>query len=60
VAVLAGEKSGDAYYVRSARKVAEGLGRPLQTVPGNHLAFLFEPAPFAAAIRGVLGAAPGR
>ncbi len=56
-AVLAGEKSGDAYYVRSTRKVAEGLGRPVQMVPGNHLAFLFEPGPFAAAIRGVLAAA---
>lgn len=58
-AVLAGEASGDAYYVRSARKVAEGLGLPLRTVPGNHLAFLFEPGPFAAAIRGVLASAPG-
>lgn len=60
VAVLAGEKSGDAYYVRSARKVAEGLGRPLQAVPGNHLAFLLEPSPFAAAIRGVLASAGGQ
>jgi len=59
-AVLAGERSGDAYYVRSARKVAEALGCPLQTVPGNHLAFLFEPGPFAAAIRGVLAAASGQ
>lgn len=55
--VLAGEKSGDAYYVRSARKVAEALGCPVRTVPGNHLAFLIEPAPFADALRGVLASA---
>lgn len=55
--VLAGEKSGDAYYVRSARKVAEALGCPIRTVPGNHLAFLIEPAPFADALRGVLASA---
>ena len=52
--VLAGEKSADAYYVRSARKVAEALGCPMRTVPGHHLAFLAEPAPFAAALRDVL------
>ena len=60
VAVLAGDKSGDAYYVRAARKVAEALACPLQAVPGNHLAFLFDPGPFAAAIRGVLASARGR
>ncbi len=59
VAVLAGEKSGDAYYVRATRKVAEGLGRQVQIVPGNHLAFLFELGPFAAAIRTVLAAERG-
>ncbi len=59
VAVLAGEKSGDAYYVRATRKVAEGLGLPVQIVPGNHLAFLFEPVPFAAAIQAVLAAGRG-
>ena len=56
VAVLVGAGSADAYYVRAMRKVAEGLDCPVQTVPGNHLAFLFEPAPFAAAIRAVLSA----
>ena len=56
--VLAGEKSGEAYYVRSSRKVAEGLGCPMRTVPGNHLAFLIEPGPFAAALRDVLASAP--
>ena len=56
--VLAGERSGDAYYVRSARKVAEGLGCPMRTVPGNHLAFLIEPGPFAGALRDVLASAP--
>lgn len=60
VAVLAGDKSKDAYYVRAARKVAEALGCPMQTVPGNHLGFLFEPGPFAAAIRGVLASARSR
>ena len=53
-AVLVGEKSGDAYYVRSSRKVAEGIGCPCVTVPGNHLAFLVDPEPFARALRDVL------
>ena len=52
--ILVGEKSDDAYYVRSARKVAEGLGCPSMTVPGNHLAFLIDPESFAAALRDVL------
>ncbi len=55
--VLAGERSGDAYYVRAARKVAEALGCPMRTVPGNHLAFLIEPTSFADALRGVLATA---
>jgi len=55
--VLAGERSGDAYYVRSARKVAEALGCPMRTVPGNHLAYLIEPAAFAGALRAVLASA---
>jgi len=59
VAVLAGEKSGNAYYVRATRKVAEELGRQVRVVPGNHLAFLFEPGPFAAAIRAILAAGRG-
>jgi len=57
IVVLAGDKSGDAYYVRSARKVAEALGCQMRTVPGNHLAFLIEPAAFAAALRAVLASA---
>lgn len=55
--VLAGERSGDAYYVRSARAVASGLGCPFIMVPGNHLAFLIEPAPFAQALGDVLASA---
>lgn len=58
--MLAGQKSGDAYYVRSTRKVAEALGCPLHTVPGNHLAFLIEPGPFAESLRGVLASAQSR
>ena len=52
--VLVGEKSGDAYYVRSSRKVAERVGCACVNVPGNHLAFLIDPEPFAAALRDVL------
>ncbi len=56
--VLVGKKSDDAYYVRAARKVAEGLDCPLVIVPGHHLAFLFDPGPFTQALREVLASAP--
>jgi pimeloyl-ACP methyl ester carboxylesterase len=55
--VLAGEKGGAAYYVQAALKVAEGLGSTLTIVPGNHLAFLIEPARFAGVLKRILSSA---
>ena len=54
VAVLVGALSDGAYYARAATIVAERLGCPCITVPGNHLAFLIEPEPFALALRDTL------
>lgn len=49
-ALLVGELSGDAYYARSCPILAEQLGCPCVTVPGNHLAFKLDPQPFALAL----------
>ncbi|MFM0341863.1 alpha/beta fold hydrolase [Paraburkholderia fungorum] len=58
VVALAGEKSGDAYYVRTTEMVAQRLGCPFVKVPGNHLAMKLEPEPFAQALRKVLADHP--
>lgn len=54
VIMLAGEKSGEAFYVRTAQVIAERLKCPFVRVPGNHLAFIFEPVPFAQSLRRVI------
>lgn len=56
--LLRGEASGEAYYARTAPILAEALGGTCRTVPGNHVAFIFDPAPFAAAIREAFATAP--
>ncbi len=50
-ALLVGALSGNAYYARSCPILAEKLGCPCVTVPGNHLAFKLDPEPFAVALR---------
>ena len=57
-AVLVGARSEGAYYARATFMVAEHLGCACITVPGNHLAFLTDPQPFALALRGVLAGLP--
>ena len=52
--ILVGELSTGAAYARTAPLIAERLGCPVQTVPGNHLAFLMQPEPFAQALQQVL------
>ncbi len=52
--VLVGALSTGAYYARTVPLIAEQLGCPWETVPGNHLAFLLEPAPFAQALGRVI------
>ncbi len=54
IVTVAGRLSAEAYYARAARLIAERLGCPYFEVPGNHLAFLNDPVPFAAAIRNIL------
>jgi len=58
VVALAGEKSGDAYYVRTTEMVAQRLGCPFIRVPGNHLAMKTEPELFGQALRKVLASHP--
>lgn len=50
----AGRRSGDAYYARTARLLAQRLGCPYVEFPGNHLAFINDTAAFASALRAVL------
>ena len=52
--MLVGELSTGAAYARTVPLIAEHLGCPVQTVPGNHLAFLMQPEPFAQALQQVL------
>lgn len=54
----AGRRSGDAYYARAARLLAQRLGCPYVDVPGNHFAFMNDPMTFAAALREVLHKLP--
>ncbi len=50
----AGRLSGDAYYARTARLIAERLPCRYVEFPGHHLSFMSEPAAFAAALREAL------
>ncbi len=54
VVTAAGRASGEAYYARTARLLAPLVGGRYADVPGNHLAFMIEPAPFATALRTIL------
>ncbi len=54
IVALAGDKSADASYARTARVLAERLDCKYVEVPGNHMAFMIEPGPFAAALREIL------
>ena len=54
VVTAAGRRSADAYYARTARVMAERLGCRYVDMSGNHLAFVTEPAVFAAELREIL------
>lgn len=54
--LLRGEASADAYYARTAPILAAALGGTVMTVPGNHVGFIADPAPIAAALRDFFGA----
>lgn len=54
MATAAGTVSGDAYYARTARLVAERLSIPYFDFPGHHLSFLDMPDEFAASLRAAL------
>ena len=56
--ILVGALSTGAYYARTVPLIAEQLGCPWETVPGNHLAFLLDPAPFAQALSKVIARFP--
>jgi pimeloyl-ACP methyl ester carboxylesterase len=54
IVTAAGRRSADAYYARTARVMAERLGCRYVDMSGNHLAFVIEPAVFAAELRHIL------
>ncbi|MBD2766843.1 alpha/beta hydrolase [Hymenobacter sp. BT664] len=58
VTMLRGALSGEAFYARTVPIVAEQLGCPVVTVPGNHLGYLLESEAFAQMLRGVLASYP--
>ncbi len=49
-----GKLSEGAFYARSADAVAAGVGCPVYTLSGNHIAYTTDPATFAAEIRPIL------
>ena len=49
-----GALSGDAFYARSADAVGAGVGCPVYTLSGNHIAYTTDPATFAAELRPIL------
>jgi len=51
---VAGRASEDAYYARTAQVLAERVGCAHAVVAGNHIAFVSDPATFAAELRGLL------
>jgi pimeloyl-ACP methyl ester carboxylesterase len=55
-----GALSGDAFYARSADAVGAGVGCPVYTLSGNHVAYTTDPATFAAELRPILAELHGR
>jgi pimeloyl-ACP methyl ester carboxylesterase len=55
VMTAVGRASGDAFYVLTARAMAEQLGCPFVEMSGNHVAFASQPGIFAAELRDILG-----
>jgi pimeloyl-ACP methyl ester carboxylesterase len=51
---VSGELSGDVYYARTSRVLAEEVGCPLRVMSGHHIAFVPDPETFAAELRGLL------
>ncbi|MFC5832808.1 alpha/beta hydrolase [Nonomuraea insulae] len=47
----AGSASTGAFYARTAKVVAERTGCPYAEFPGNHIAFISDPEPFAQVLR---------
>jgi pimeloyl-ACP methyl ester carboxylesterase len=54
IVTAAGRASADAYYARTARVIADRLGCPYVEMSGHHLAFVAQPAVFAAELRLIL------
>ena len=54
IVTAAGSRSGDAYYARTARLLAQRLGCPYVEFPGNHFAYRTDTAAFASVLRKVL------
>lgn len=54
VATAVGRASGDAYYVQTARAMAEKLGCACVEMSGNHVAFAVHPGVFAAELSEIL------
>ncbi|MFI6637833.1 alpha/beta hydrolase [Nonomuraea fuscirosea] len=50
----AGSASAGAFYARTAPIIAERTGCPFVEFPGNHIAFINDPEPFAQALRDAL------
>jgi pimeloyl-ACP methyl ester carboxylesterase len=59
IVAAAGATSGGSFPARCARALAELVGRPLATFPGNHAGFVAEPKAFARTLQHVLDRAPG-
>ncbi|WP_213763154.1 alpha/beta hydrolase [Caballeronia sp. dw_19] len=55
VVTAVGRASGDAFYVQTARAMAEQLGCPCVEMSGNHVAFALQPGIFAAELSEILG-----
>ena len=55
VVIAVGEASHQEVAVRSARALADQLGVPPTTFPGDHGGFMADPAAFADAVASVLG-----
>ncbi len=49
-----GRLSKDVYYARTAQVIAEAVGCPVREISGNHIAFISDPATFAAELRPML------
>ena len=58
VVTAVGRTSGDAFYVQTARAMAEQLGCACVEMSGNHVAFASQPGIFAAELSEILGSFP--